>query len=78
MVAAPLPPPPRKFMGGGAFNFKAKIIVGGPGQKIKFGGGGGGGAMNPNDVMVVVLKDILLCSLGFRFIYIVYISWYYV
>ena len=33
-----------------------------------------GGAMNPNDAMVVVLKDILLCLLGFRFIYIVYIS----
>ena len=27
--------------------------------------------MNHNDVMVVVLKDILLCLLGFRFIYIV-------
>ena len=24
--------------------------------------------MNPNDVMGVVLKDIILCSLGFRFI----------
>ena len=34
--------------------------------------------MNPNDVMVVVLKDILLCWLGFRFIYVVYISWYYI
>ena len=33
-----------------------------------------GGAMNPNDAMVVVLKDILLCFLGSRFIYIVYIS----
>ena len=32
------------------------------------------GAMDPNDAMVVVLKDILLCLLGFRFIYIVYIS----
>ena len=30
--------------------------------------------MNPNEAMVVVLKDILLCLLGFRFIYIVYIS----
>ena len=30
--------------------------------------------MNPNDAMVVVLKGILLCLLGFRFIYIVYIS----
>ena len=35
-----------------------------------------GGPMNPNDVMVVVLKDTLLCWLGFRFIYIVYVSWY--
>ena len=52
-------------------------------QKIKFRGGpkfkGGpkilrGGGMNPNDVMVVVLKDIHLCLLGFRFIYIVHIS----
>ena len=34
--------------------------------------------MNPNDAMVVVLKDILLCSLGFRFICIVYISSYYI
>ena len=33
--------------------------------------------MNPNDAMVVVLKDIILCLLGFRFKYIVYISWYY-
>ena len=30
--------------------------------------------MNPNDIMVDVLKDVLLCWLGFRFIYIVYIS----
>ena len=36
-----------------------------------------GGPMNPNYVMVVVLKDIFLCWLGFRFMYIVYISWYY-
>ena len=42
------------------------------------GAGGGGTSMNPNDAMVVVLKDILLCLLGFRFIYIVYISWYYI
>ena len=44
----------------------------------KGGGGGGGGGvpttMNPKDVMVVVLKDIILYLLGFRFIYIVYIS----
>ena len=31
--------------------------------------------MNPNDVMVVVLKEIILCLLGSRFIYIVYISY---
>ena len=47
-------------------------------QKIKFRGGPkilrGGGGMNPNDVMVAVLKDIHLCLLGFRFIYIVHIS----
>ena len=30
--------------------------------------------MNPNDAMVVVLKDIFLCLLGFRFIDMVYIS----
>ena len=30
--------------------------------------------MNPNDAMVAVLKDILLCLLGFTFIYIVHIS----
>ena len=43
---------------------------------VKFKGGPKilGGPMNPNDAMVVVLKDILLCLLGFRFIYIVYIS----
>ena len=34
--------------------------------------------MNTNDAMVVVLEDILLCLLGFRGIYIVYISWYYI
>ena len=34
--------------------------------------------MNPNDVMVVMLKDIILCWLGFTFISIVYISWYYI
>ena len=55
----------------------------GPDQKNKFGGKGskfkGGptilrGHMNPNDVMFVLLKDILFFLLGFRFIYIVYIS----
>ena len=58
---------------------------GGPKPKLNFGGELnlkepkilGGLAMNPNDViMVVVLKDILLCLLGFRLIYIVYISLY--
>ena len=34
--------------------------------------------MNPNDAMVVVLKDIILCLVGFKFIYKVYISWYYI
>ena len=34
----------------------------------------GEGAMNPNDALVVMLKDILLCLFGFRFIYIVDIS----
>ena len=29
--------------------------------------------MNLNDAMVVVLKDIILCLLDFRFMYIVYI-----
>ena len=48
------------------------------GAKFKGGPKILGGAMNPNDAMVVVLKDILLCFLGFRFIYIVYISWYYI
>ena len=55
MVAALLPP-----------NFREDLKIsdqnnwgrgGGPQQKIKFGEGA---AMNPN-VMVVVLKDILLC-----------------
>ena len=32
------------------------------------------GAYEPHDVMVVVLKDNLLCLLSFRFIYIVDIS----
>ena len=30
------------------------------------------GPMNPNDAMVVVLKDILLCLFGFRFIHSLY------
>ena len=34
--------------------------------------------MNPSDVLAVVWKDILLCLLAFKFIYIVYISWYYI
>ena len=65
-------------------NFRGDLKIsdqnnwGGPEQKIIFWGGGElnfrGEAMNANDAMVVVLKDILLCLLGFRFIYIVYIS----
>ena len=49
----------------------------GPEQKIKFRGVikfRGRGAMDPNDAMVIVLIDILLCLLGLIFIYIVYIS----
>ena len=42
----------------------------GGGRELNFRGG----AMKPNDVMVVVLKDIFLYLLGFRFIYIVSIS----
>ena len=54
---------------------KNKLGVGdGSGAKIKVGPKILGGPINPNDAMVVVLKDILLCLLGFRFIYIVYIS----
>ena len=60
----------------------APLILGRPEQKTEFGRGakfkGGtnilGGPMNPSDAMVIVLKDILLCLLGFRFMYIVYIS----
>ena len=62
MVAAP------QFQGGPK-NFRPKSL-GGPEQKTQFGGGAkfkggskilGGGAMNPSDVIVIVLKDILLC-----------------
>ena len=82
MVAAPLP----NFLGD--LKISDRNNWGGPEQKIKFGWGGGaefkvrpkllGGPMNSNDVMVVVLKDIVLCWLGFRFIYVVYVSWYYI
>ena len=72
---------PALFLGGDLkISDKNNLGGGGPEQIIKFGEGakfkGASGAMNPNDTMVVVLKDIL-CLLGFRFIYIVYISWYY-
>ena len=50
----------------------------GGGAKFKGGPKMLGGPMNPNDVIVVVLKDVILCFLGFRFIYIVYVSWYYI
>ena len=46
-------------------------------KKLNLGEGkilAGGGAMNPNDAMVVMLKDILLCLLGFWLMYVVYIS----
>ena len=84
MVAAPPPPSPpkkkKKFMED--LKISDQNNWRGPEQKIRFGGGAKfkwgpkilGGPMNPNDAMVVVLKDILLCLLGFRFIYIVYIS----
>ena len=60
--------PPPNFSGGPK-NFRPKLLGGGPKQKIKFGGELNlrgdlkfyGGPMNPNDVMAVVLKDILLC-----------------
>ena len=65
------PPPPSPILGGGPKNLRPKKLGGGGlEQKIKFGEGrakfnGGpkvlGGPMNPIDVMVVVLKDILLC-----------------
>ena len=52
----------KNFEGGGAkFKGEPKIL-------------GTGGGMNPNDVMVVVLKDIVLYLLGGRSIYIVSIS----
>ena len=77
MVAAPLPSPSPNFRGG--LKISDQNNWRGPDQKIKFFGGRelnfrGGGSMKPNDVMVVVLKDILLYLLGFRFIYIVSIS----
>ena len=46
-------------------------------KKINFFGGGPkilAGPINPSDAMVVMLKYILLCSLGFRSIYTVNIS----
>ena len=50
------------------------LILGRPEQKLEFGG-----ELNlRGDLKLVVLKDILLCLFGFRFIYIVYISWYYI
>ena len=53
---------------------------GGPEQKITFEGDLKyyGGSMNPNDAMVAVLKDIILCLLGFRFLWVVYIRCYYI
>ena len=80
MVAATSPPP--DFFGGalkisdqnnwGGGDLSKNLNLG----EARFKGGPQilGGPMNPNDTMIVVLKDILLCFLGFRFIYIVYIS----
>ena len=74
------PPPP---ILGGDLKISGQNNWGGDlSKKLNLGGGakfkGGpkilGGAMNPNDVMVVELKYILLCWLGLRFIYIVYVS----
>ena len=75
MLAAPL-------IKGGTQKFQTKISGGDLSKKLncrvgaKFKGGSKilGEPVNPNDPMVVVLKDILLCLLGFRFMYIVYIS----
>ena len=64
LVAAPPP------ILGGDLKISDQNNWAGPEQKIKFEGElnlrgvlkfDGGGAMNPHDVMVVVLKDILLC-----------------
>ena len=75
MVAAPRPcPPPPPILGGGDVkvsdqnnwgDLSKKLIYFFLGGGAEFKGepkilGGGSRAMNPNDVMVVVLKDILL------------------
>ena len=59
MVAPPRPP----AILGGDLKISDQNNWGGPEEKIKFGGKLNlrGGPMNINDVMVVVLKDILLC-----------------
>ena len=72
MVAAPL------ILGGGLKISDQNNCEGGTwAKKNTFGGGGAkfkggpkilGGAVNPNDAMVVVLKDILLCLLDVGFI----------
>ena len=77
MVAASPPPP---ILGGDLKISGQNNWGGGLSKKLNLGGGakfkGGpkilGGAMNPNDAMVVVLKDILLCLFGFRFIHSLY------
>ena len=66
---------------GGDLKISDQNNLGWPEQKIKFGEELNlrgvlkfyGGLVNPNDVMVVVL-----CWLGFWFIYIVYVIWYYI
>ena len=65
MSAAALPSPPILGGGeGGGQKISDQNNWEGPEQKIKLRGGElnfRGGSMNPNDVMVVVLKSILLC-----------------
>ena len=67
MVAAPRPP-----------NFRGDLSKRLNLEGVKFKGGpkilGGRGSMKPNDAMVVVLNNILLCLLSFRSIHIVYVS----
>ena len=71
IVAAPLPP----LILAEDLKISVQNNWGDLSKKLNLGGSEvlGGGPINPNDVMVV-LKDILLCFLGLRFICIVYIS----
>ena len=69
MVAAPPPP----LILGGDVKISDQNNWGADLSK-KLNLGGELNFMNPSDAMVIVLKDILICLLGFRFIYTVYIS----